>query len=73
MKPKRQGDYEMRLFTAEIVARRMENGRKNAERTADEGSVIDFEPVVKLFTPDAGCTGLLTEIDPEDADIAFGL
>jgi hypothetical protein len=28
---------------------------------------------VKLFTPDAGATWLLTEIDPEDPDIAFGL
>ena len=32
-----------------------------------------FLPVVKLFTPDAGCTWLLSEIDPEDSDIAFGL
>jgi hypothetical protein len=29
--------------------------------------------VVKLFTPDAGATWLLTEIDPSDPDIAFGL
>lgn len=63
----------MKLFTAEIVTQLMENGRKNAERIADDGNTIDFEPVVKLFTPDAGCTWLLTEIDPEDADIAFGL
>ena len=28
---------------------------------------------MKLFTPDAGCTWLLTELDPEDPDIAFGL
>ena len=63
----------MKLFTAEIVARLMENGRKNAERIADDGNTIDFQPVVKLFTPDANCTWLLTEIDPEDADIAFGL
>ena len=33
----------------------------------------DFAPVVKLFTPDGGCTWLLTEIDPDDPDIAFGL
>lgn len=30
-------------------------------------------PVVKLFTPDAHCTWLLTELDPEDPEIAFGL
>ena len=28
---------------------------------------------MKLFTPDAGATWLLTEIDPNDPDIAFGL
>lgn len=33
----------------------------------------DFRPVVKLFTPDAGATWLLTEIDPDEPDIAFGL
>ncbi|MDM0116796.1 DUF2958 domain-containing protein [Variovorax sp. J22R133] len=34
----------------------------------------DFDPlpVVKLFTPDAGATWLLTEIDPH-AQVAFGL
>jgi hypothetical protein len=29
--------------------------------------------VVKLFTPDAACTWLLSELDPDDPDIAFGL
>lgn len=38
-----------------------------------EGGEPDFIPVVKLFTPDAACTWLLTELDPEDPDIAFGL
>ena len=62
----------MKLFTIEIKERLLENGRKQqlVRGTHDE---IDFCPVVKLFTPDAGCTWLLTEIDPEDPDIAFGL
>lgn len=34
---------------------------------------MDFVPVVKLFTPDSGATWLLTEIDPDNTDIAFGL
>lgn len=34
---------------------------------------LDPLPVVKLFTPDAGATWLLSEIDPENHDIAFGL
>ena len=37
------------------------------------GADIDPYPVVKLFAPDAGATWLLTELDPEDPDIAFGL
>ncbi len=44
----------------------------NGERTA-KGCEIDSKPVVKLFTPDASCTWLLTELDPDDPDIAFGL
>lgn len=34
---------------------------------------MDPKPVVKVFTPDAGATWLLTEIDPDNPDIAFGL
>jgi len=41
-------------------------------RTA-AGEEIDPSPVVKLFTPDAGATWLLTELDPIDPDLAFGL
>ncbi len=37
------------------------------------GEELDPFPVVKLFTPDAGATWLLTELDPYDSDIAFGL
>lgn len=33
----------------------------------------DPHPLIKLFTPDAGATWLLTELDPDDPDIAFGL
>jgi len=37
------------------------------------GEDFDPKPVVKLFTPDGTCTWLLSELDPEDPDIAFGL
>jgi len=37
---------------------------------ADE---FDPWPVVKLFTPDAGCTWLITAIDTDDEDILWGL
>lgn len=44
----------------------------NGARTA-AGEDIDPAPVVKLFTPDAGATWLLTELDPDNSSIAFGL
>ena len=44
----------------------------HGERSA-AGEEIDPRPVVKLFTPDAGATWLLTELDPIDPDRAYGL
>jgi len=46
------------------------NGRWNE---AKKPNTDDFMPVVKLFTPMRQCTWLLTELDPEDPDVAFGL
>ena len=62
----------MKLLTQSIQNKLLNNGRKQEPL---RGSVdeIDFKPVVKLFTPDAQCTWLLTELDPENPDIAFGL
>lgn len=37
------------------------------------GEPLDPMPAIKLFTPDADATWLLTELDPTDADRAFGL
>jgi hypothetical protein len=37
-----------------------------------QDQVLDFEPVVKLFTADGNATWLLTELIPE-TDLAFGL
>lgn len=42
-------------------------------RESLENPNFDPAPVVKLSTPDAGATWLLTEIDPDDRDRAFGL
>lgn len=58
----------MKLLLPERRAAMLENGRRSAE-----GLEIDPFPVVKLFTPDAGCAWLLTKLDPSDEDIAFGL
>ena len=63
----------MRLLTDEQHARMLENGRVNAAHVARDGDTEDFAPVVKLFCLWGTGTWLLTELDPEDADIAFGL
>lgn len=62
----------MKLITKQQYEKLLENGRRQepVRGTRDE---VDFYPVVKIFTPDAACTWLLTEILPEDPDIAFGL
>jgi len=69
-KPKKE--KKMKLFTQEITNQLTANGRKQAEVKGTEDE-IDFKPVVKLFTPDAGAIWLLTEIEPDYPDIAFGL
>jgi hypothetical protein len=63
----------MSLLTECQRARMLANGRANAERIAEDGNTQDFWPVVKLFCPWGAATWLLSEIDPEDEDIAFGL
>jgi hypothetical protein len=65
-----------KILTNALRAKLLENGQ--AQRVAirngsDDPQPIDPYPVVKLFTPDAGATWLLTELDPEDDDLAFGL
>ncbi len=58
----------MNLISDELRAQLLANGRQSL---TDED--FDPRPVVKLLTPDAGATWLLTEIDPGDEDHAFGL
>lgn len=62
----------MILITKDIHELLIQNAKKQ-EEAALKDECIDFEPVLKLFTPDAGCTWLITELDPEYPDIAFGL
>jgi hypothetical protein len=62
----------MKLLTIELRRRLLQNGELQA-RIKGTPAELDFFPVVKLFTPDANCTWLLTELDPENPDIAFGL
>ncbi len=45
----------------------------NNGAAAARGEQRDPLPVVRLFTPDAHAIWLLTELDPDDGDTAFGL
>jgi len=57
------------LIPDELLAKLIENGRISEERDG-----FDPFPVVKLFTPDAGATWLITEACPEGEDVRlFGL
>jgi hypothetical protein len=58
----------MKLITNEQRAKLLDNGAATAR-----GEGRDPRPVVKLFTPDANATWLLTELDPVEPDRAFGL
>jgi hypothetical protein len=62
----------MKLLTQAQRQQLLDNGRRQAavKGTPDE---IDFPPVVKLFNPCGAGTWFLTEIDPEDETIAWGL
>jgi hypothetical protein len=62
----------MTLITAAQRQKLLENGRAQRDAIDRQDQVLDFEPVVKLFTADGNATGLLTELNPE-IDLAFGL
>ena len=54
----------MKLITKEIERRLLENGRRSDE---------DHRPVVKFFNPCGAATWLITQMDPDEPDILFGL
>jgi DUF2958 family protein len=69
----KQGGKKMKLLTQTQEQRMRENGAINAALSHKDGKTEDFQPVVKLFCPWTDATWLLTELNPEDPDIAFGL
>ena len=58
----------MMLITKAQHERLLKNGR-----VSQQSGERNHEPVIKLFTPDADMTWLLTELYPDDPDVAFGL
>jgi hypothetical protein len=63
----------MSLITSAQRQKLLENGRAQRAGIDRQDQALDFEPVVKLFTPDGNATWLLTEIDNPDIDLALGL
>ena len=62
----------MQLIPPDLRAQLIENGARQHPLKGTSAE-LDFCPVLKLFTPDAGATWLLTELVPDDLDLAFGL
>lgn len=58
----------MNLIPNDLRVQLLSNGQRSRAE-----SNFDPVPVLKLFTPDAGATWLLTELDPDEPDHAFGL
>ena len=65
-------NLSMELITKPQIEQLLANGRAQRAAADQNAGALDFKPVVKLFTPDAQCTWLLTELDPDDG-LAFGL
>ena len=64
----------MKLFTQAQMDLLLKNGAQaNLEREGKAAADLTRMPVVKLFTPWGSATWLISEINPEDTDIAFGL
>jgi hypothetical protein len=62
----------MKLLTKAQREQLLDNGRRQAAVKGTPAE-IDFHPVVKLLDPCGAATWLLTEIDPEDETVAWGL
>ena len=62
----------MILLTKEIREKLLANGREQAKVKGTKAEK-DFWPVVKFFYPASAATWLITEADPDDPDILFGL
>jgi hypothetical protein len=63
----------MQLVTSAQHQKLLENGRAQRAAVDRQDQAIDFEPVVKIVTPDGNATWLLTELDPNGEYLAFGL
>lgn len=63
----------MKLLLSDQITKLIEQGRATSAAQHEGADEPDHKPVVKIFTPDANCTWLISELDPDDPDLAFGL
>jgi hypothetical protein len=64
----------MQLYTQAQLKQLLANGQAAAAECAGQQEEdASRRPVVRWFTPFGAATWLISEIDPEDHDIAFGL
>jgi hypothetical protein len=61
----------MTLITKAQTEQLLANGLAQRAAIDRQDQALDFKPVVKLFTPDAQCTWLITELDTDG--LLFGL
>lgn len=59
---------DVNLIPSQLRARLLDNGTRTAN-----GEDHDPYPVVRLFVADGPASWLLTELDPDDPDLAYGL
>ena len=63
----------MKIFTADVLKKLAANGKATRAAQSAGKDEPDHTPVVKVFNPYGGATWLLTESDPDEPDILFGL
>ena len=63
----------MKLFTKEILNQLTANGKATRQARAEDREEPDHKPVVKIFNPCGSATWLLTESEPDEPDVLYGL
>ena len=63
----------MKLILEDQRMKLIAQGRATSAAQSEGADEPDHMPIIKLFTPDANCTWLISELDPDDPDLAFGL
>ena len=63
----------MTLIPSCQITKLIDQGRATSAAQLEGADEPNHNPVVQIFTPDANCTWLISELDPDDPDLAFGL